>query len=443
MSLLIRGGTIVTMNKQNEILRGTSLLIEGNQIADILPSSFKYEKSNLEIIDASNLVITPGFIQTHVHLCQTLFRGLADDLQLLDWLREKIFPMEAAHNEQSMYISAKAGIAELIKSGTTTILDMGSIHHEEEIIRAIGETGLRAFVGKAMMDINDIFPGLKESTKDSLRSTLALAERWHNSSNERIKYAVAPRFVLSCSDGLMRDAYEMIDNFRGMLFHTHASENEIEIERVRNRCKMDNIEFLHELGLLSERTCLAHCIYLNENEFNLLQSTKTNVAHCPSSNLKLGSGIANIPKLLKMGVTVSLGADGAPCNNTLNMFQEMRLASLIQKPKHGPATMNAKSVFEMATINGARALGLGNEIGSIEVGKKADLTFLNLEQIQNPYSSTNNIYSSIVFSSGPENVDSVMIDGVWVYRKKEFLTLDEHKSIAEAGKELQKLIHRL
>ena len=443
MSQLIRGGTVVTMNPQNEILQSASLLIENNRIAAILPANSKHENFHAETFDASNLVIIPGFVQTHLHLCQTLFRGLADDLQLLDWLREKIFPMEAAHNEQSMYISAKVGIAELIRSGTTTILDMGSIHHEEEIIRAIGETGLRAFVGKAMMDVNDIFPKLKEPIKDSLRSTLALAERWHNSYNQRIKYAAAPRFVLSCSDTLMRDAYEMINSFHGMLFHTHASENKIEIERVRNRCKMDNIEFLHELGLLSERTCLAHCVHLNENEFKLLKSTKTNVTHCPSSNLKLGSGIANIPKLLKMGVTVSLGADGAPCNNNLNMFQEMRLASLIQKPLHGPTAMTAKSVFEMATINGARALGLGNEIGSIEVGKKADLTFLNLANIQNPYSTLNNIYSSIVFSSGSENVDSVMIDGTWIFRKKEFLTLDEHKSIAEATTELQKLIQRL
>ena len=443
MSQLIRGGTVITMNPQYEILQDASILVENNRIAAILPANSKLEHSHAETFDASNLVIIPGFIQTHIHLCQTLFRGLADDLQLLDWLREKIFPMEATHDEQSIYISAKIGIAELIRSGTTTILDMGTIHHEEEIIRAIGETGLRAFVGKAMMDINDIFPGLKESTNDSLRSTLALAERWHNSYNERIKYAAAPRFVLSCSDSLMRDAYEMINNFQGMLFHTHASENTIEIEQVRNRCKKDNVEFLHELGLLSERTCLAHCVHLNETEFKLLQSTKTNVAHCPSSNLKLGSGIANIPKLLHKGITVSLGADGAPCNNNLNMFQEMRLASLIQKPIHGPSTMNAKSVFEMATINGAHALGLGNEIGSIEVGKKADLTFLNLEDIQNPYSTFNNIYSSMVFSSGPENVDSVMIDGGWVYRKKELLTIDVHKSRAAAKKELHKLIHRL
>lgn len=443
MSLLIRGGTVLTMNPQKEILQGTSILIDNDHIAAVLPPNSKLEKSHLEIFDASNLVIIPGFVQTHVHLCQTLFRGLAEDLPLLDWLREKIFPMEAAHNEQSMYVSAKVGIAELIRSGTTTILDMGSINHEEEIIKAIGETGLRAFVGKAMMDLNDIYPTFKESTKESLNSTRTLAERWHNSYEGRIKYAVAPRFVLSCTDTLMHDANEMMCDFPGMLFHTHASENKSEIQKVRERCKMENIEYLHQLGVLSAHSVLAHCIHLNDSEFDILRTTGANIAHCPSSNLKLASGIANVPKLLQNSINVSLGADGAPCNNNLNMFTEMRLASLIQKPLYGPTAMTAKSVIEMATINGAKALGLEKEIGSIEVGKKADLVFLNLERIQNPYSTQSDIYSSIVFSSGPENVEYVMIDGDWVLRNKEFLTLDEDRSIAEAKIELLKLIYRL
>jgi cytosine/adenosine deaminase-related metal-dependent hydrolase len=443
MSILIQGGTIITGNHSGDILKDTSLLIDNNRIKDIVPEDKSTRNTDVEIFKASGLVIIPGFVQTHVHLCQTLFRGLADDLQLIDWLREKIFPMEAAHNELSMYYSAKAGIAELIRSGTTTILDMGSINYEEEIIRAISETGLRAFVGKAMMDVNDIFPGLKEPTKDSLKSTLALAESWHNTYNDRIKYAVAPRFVLSCSDTLMRDAYEMTNDFTGMLFHTHASENLVELETVRRRCKMDNVEFLHHLGLLSERSCLAHCIHLNENEVNILQATKSNISHCPSSNLKLGSGIANIPRLMQKNITISLGADGAPCNNNLDMFKEMRLASLLQKPFHGPAAMDAKTIFDIATINGAKALGLESEIGSIEVGKKADITILNLSHIQNPYSEQSNIYSSIVFSSSPENVDSVMIDGKWVYRQKEYCTIDERDTISKASEELKKLLDRL
>ncbi|MBI4810079.1 MAG: amidohydrolase family protein, partial [Ignavibacteriales bacterium] len=319
MALLIKDGTILTANEKGNVLFNTSIKIENGLIRAIIPQNSPETFDSSDVIDARNFVIIPGFVQTHVHLCQTLFRGLADDLPLLDWLRLKIFPMEAAHNKHSMYLSALLGIAELIRSGTTTIMDMGSINHEEEIIQAIGETGLRAFVGKAMMDVNDIYPRLKESTVDSFRSTRDLAERWHNSYNERIHYAVAPRFVLSCSDKLMKDAHELIQNYPGMLYHTHASENKAEIKKVRERCKMDNIEFLHHLGLLSKHSCLAHCVHLNENEYTLLKSTNAKIAHCPSSNMKLGSGIANVPKLLDMKITVSLGADGAPCNNTLDI----------------------------------------------------------------------------------------------------------------------------
>ncbi|HMD13935.1 MAG TPA: amidohydrolase family protein, partial [Bacteroidota bacterium] len=358
------------------------------------------------------------------------------------WLQQRIFPFEAAHNECSMHASATIGIAELMRSGTTTILDMGSIHHEEAIVRAIGDSGLRAFVGKAMMDVNDLLPKLKESTRDSLSSTHSLARQFHNSFDGRIKYAVAPRFVLSCSDRLMREAFEMIGDFDGMLFHTHASENKNEMSAVRQRCRMDNIEFLHHLGVLSEKSVLAHCIHVSEHEIGMLASSHSNIAHCPSSNLKLGSGIANVPELLSKGINVSLGADGAPCNNNLNMFEEMRLASLLQKPIHGPTAMPAKKVFEMATLAGARALGLEKEIGSLNVGKKADLVILDVQRLWNPIQG-DSIYSTIVYSANPENVVSVMIDGRWVYRNKALTTIEEPAVFTNAKRELSLLLERM
>jgi cytosine/adenosine deaminase-related metal-dependent hydrolase len=443
MSIVLHAGTIITGNSQGEILKHHSVVIEGNRIISLVPTSSLQISKQDTIFDATNHVLIPGFIQTHIHLCQTLFRGLADDLELLDWLQQKIFPFEAAHNKRSMYASAMLGIAELIRGGTTTILDMGSVNHEEEVIKAIGETGLRAFVGKAMMDVNDAYPKLKESTEQSFKTTRALAERWHNSYDGRVKYAAAPRFVLSCTDKLLTQTQELVSSSNGMLLHTHASENKGEVEAVRHRTKMENIEFLHSIGLLSARACLAHCIHLSDHEINLLRDTKTSIAHCPSSNLKLGSGIATIPMLQKSGINVSLGADGAPCNNNLNIFQEMRLASLIQKPLYGPTVMPAETVFRMATIDGARALGLQHEIGSIEIGKKADIVLLNLEHIWNPLASDNDSYSTIVYSAGPENVDSVMIDGRWIFRKKEFVSLDTAKVLAEGRKELKLLLDRV
>jgi cytosine/adenosine deaminase-related metal-dependent hydrolase len=441
MSTFIYNATIVTGNARGDIFLNGSLTITNNRITAISSHAPPIPPGIDEVIDANRSVIIPGFIQTHIHLCQTLFRGLADDLQLLDWLQKKIFPFEAAHNDHSMYFSAMAGIAELLRSGTTTILDMGSIRYEEEVIRALGETGMRAFVGKAMMDMNTLYPKLKESTKDAVTSTRDLAERWHNSYDGRIKYAVAPRFVLSCTDQLLKETKEMLGSLDGVLFHTHASENTNEVQAVRERCNMENIQFLNHLGLLSGTACLAHCIHLNEQEMNILQTTGTNVTHCPSSNLKLGSGIANIPELLNRNINVSLGADGAPCNNTLNMFQEMRLAALLQKTFHGPTAMPARLVFEMATMGGARALGLQQEIGSIEQGKKADIVLLSLDRCWNPLSG--DPYSSIVYSAGPENVDSVMVDGKWVYRKKEFTGIDEGRVVADAKKELTRLLDRV
>ncbi len=434
----------MTGNDAGDILHGASMLIEGNRISGIYPSgSALPDPPDAEVVDVTGRLIIPGFVQTHIHLCQTLFRGAADDLELLDWLRTRIFPFEAAHNAASMHVSALVGIAELIRSGTTTILDMGSIHHEEEIIRAVGESGIRAYVGKALMDINDLHPGLRESTDRALNSTRRLAEQWHDTFDGRVRYAPAPRFVLSCSDALLEGTRELLSAYPGMRLHTHASENTHEVEAVRRRCGMENIEFLEHVGLLGERSCLAHCIHLSQHETEILRRTRTNITHCPSSNLKLGSGVARIPELLGGGINVSLGADGAPCNNTLNMFQEMRLASLIQKPIHGTAALAAETIFHMATRNGAKALGLEHTVGSLEVGKKADMVVLTVDNIWDPVDASANPYSAIVYSAGPENVESVMIDGIWRYRGREVVGIDKDAVRRKARSELKRLLQRI
>lgn len=447
MKTLLKPSSIITMNARREIVHNGGIIINNNTIEAVLNEQAvrSLQPFDGEIVDAPSLVASPGFIQTHIHLCQTLFRGLADDLELLDWLRLRIMPYEAAHNARSMYASAQIGIAELLRSGTTTIMDMGSLNHEEEIIRAVLETGIRAFVGKAMMDVNDLHPPMKESTKQALASTRKYAEQVHGSANGRVRYAVAPRFILSCTDELLQEAYEMTKNFPGMLFHTHAAENRHEMEAVRKRCTMDNVEYFHHLNILQHNTCLAHCIWLNDREMDLMHERDAKVLHCPSSNLKLGSGVAQIPALRARGVTVSLGADGAPCNNTLNMFEEMRLAALIQKPLHGPTAMDAQSVFEMATLGGAAALGIAREVGSLETGKKADIVLLDVQRPWNPLlpRAATDLYSSIVYSCSPENVHSVMVDGRWVYRNREYPGIDEHAVMHAAKDELRLLLQRV
>jgi 5-methylthioadenosine/S-adenosylhomocysteine deaminase len=443
MRTLITAGTIVTLNPRRDIIHDATIVVDDGLITGILPSTSLHTSSQSEgeVVDATRFVAIPGFVQTHIHLCQTLFRGLADDLELLDWLRMKIFPFEAAHNADSMRASAFLGIAELFRCGTTTIMDMGSIHHEEEIIRTIHESGMRAFVGKAMMDVNDHYEGLKETTMDSLETSRGLAEQYHGYDNGRIRYAFAPRFVLSCTEELLRSTNDMLQSFEGALLHTHAAENRSEMDAVRNRCKMGNVEYFHHINILHDRTCLAHCIWLNPSEVGLMKERDAKVLHCPSSNLKLGSGIANVPEYLSKGISVSLGADGAPCNNNLNMFTEMRLAALIQKPVHGPTSMSARTVLEMATLGGAKTLGLQNEIGSIEAGKKADIVLIDLEKSWNP-AGADDVYSSIVYSSDPRNVHSVMVDGRWVMRGYGLSTIDEETLQRTSKTELNRLLQR-
>ena len=438
--------SIVTMDSRRRIIRDGALLVDDGRIEQVLERDAldRFGAFDGEVVNARELVAIPGFVQTHIHLCQTLFRGLADDLELLDWLRTRIFPFEAAHSALSMYASARLGIAELIRSGTTTIMDMGSIHHEEEIFRAVEESGIRAFIGKAMMDINETFPSLRESTADALASTVRQAEAWHRASGGRIRYAVAPRFVLSCSEGLLKEAHAITRSMPGVLFHTHVAENRTEVEHVRARCGAGNVEYLDRIGVLDRSSCLAHCIWLDGGEMNLLAGRRAKVLHCPTSNLKLGSGIAPVPELLRKGITVSLGADGAPCNNTLDIFQEMRHAALIQRPSHGASSMSAATVFELATLGGAATLGLEEEVGSLEAGKRADIVLLDLRQLHNPSAETaNNTYSSIVYSGSPSNVRSVMVDGRWLFRNGTLLSFDEQEVLRTGRTEAETLLKRI
>ena len=436
---------IVTVNPADDFLLNSAVEIADGYITKIADvGDFNLPDYGDQVFHFPSLTLIPGFIQTHVHLCQVLFRGLADDLLLLDWLRNKIFPFENAHDENSISASTVLGIHELQTSGTTTILDMGAINHQEIIFEELIKSKMRGFAGKCLMDENDLYTIFKESTDQSLKTAEELAKNFHGVNKGRIKYAFAPRFVLSCSERLLKESYEIMKDYEGSIYETHASENKAEIEEVRKMKGMDNIEYFDSIGVMGRNTVLAHCIHVTDDEKKILKSTDTRVAHCPSANLKLGSGIAPIPNYIEENISVSLGADGAPCNNNLNIFTEMRHAALIQKPVHGPTSMDAKTVFKLATIEGAKALHLGKEIGSVEVGKKADLVLLDLERADQPLlDETENIYSSIVYSAGKENVKEVMIEGEWVVRNAKSVIYDE-KEIYEKGKtELTKLLNRI
>ena len=442
--MIIVPKNIVTVDTKERILRNHFVEIENGIIIRIAKNDEKYfKKSKNDVYRFENLTLIPGFVQTHIHLCQTLFRGLADDLELLDWLQLKIFPYENAHNKNSLLSSVRLGINELLFSGTTTLLDMGTLRHQEVIFEELRSSGIRAIAGKCLIDENDLFPQFKSDTKSELEEIYQLAKSYHNASNGKIKYGFAPRFVLSCSEELLKESFEMKKDFAGSLYHTHSSENKDEIAEVKRRHKKENIEYFNAIGVIDDHSVLAHCIHVNDKETELLKKKNVRVSHCPSSNLKLGSGIANIPKYLKKGISVSLGADGAPCNNNLSIFNEMRLAALIQKPIHGSTVIDAKTVFKLATIEGAKALHMQNEIGSIEVGKKADLVLMDLSSnIHSVSESDDSIYSNIVYSSSSDSVYSVMVEGEWKVLNKKSLLYDQKELNYSSREELKKLLNR-
>jgi len=439
-TLLIQGAQLVTMNEAQDVLTG-DLLIENNVIARIGTDLSEVQADR--VIDARGKVLLPGFIQTHVHLCQTLFRGRADDLELLDWLQQRIWPLEAAHDEESVYYSAMLGIGELISSGTTTLLDMETVHHTDSAFRAMAETGIRAVSGKVMMDHGSEVPkALQEDTAHSLEESVRLLEKWNGYDGDRLQYAFCPRFVVSCTEDLLIGVRDLSERYR-VRVHTHASENRGEIEVVENERRMRNIVYLDHLGLAKPNLILAHCVWLDEQEKEIIRERGVKMTHCPGSNLKLASGIAEVPDMLSRHVPVGLGADGAPCNNNLDMFQEMRLAALIQKPIHGPTAMDARTVLRMATMGGAEVLGMEKEIGSLEVGKKADLVLLDLHDFHTFPSHEVDVYSRIVYSATRGNVHTVVIDGKIVMENRSMRTLDRDIVLREADRSIARLVKRI
>lgn len=412
--LWITHGTLLTQNDQREVLQA-HLEIRDGKIHAFHPWETPIPE-NVKTLDATGLTLSPGFIQPHIHLCQTLFRNMADDLELLDWLSQRIWPYEAAHNEESLYLSAQLGIQELLTSGTTTILDMATMRHTDAIFKAAKDSGIRANIGKCLMDHPETCPPyLIESTEAALSEARELVERWHGSEEDRLRVSFAPRFVVSCTEPLLKAVRDLSDS-TGVIIHTHSSENQKEVELVRELVGQENAAYLHDIGMMSERLVLAHCIWLNETETEYIRETGTHVVHCPSSNMKLASGFAKVPEMLDSGINVALAADGAPCNNTLNAFQEMRLAGLIHKPRCGPRTLPAQEVLDMATRNGAKALGWFDTIGSLEIGKAADIAAIDLNQVSNlaPYTEQpdgNALASAIVYASGPQNVRWTLVNG--------------------------------
>lgn len=437
--VLIEGGTVVTLDKKSRVLEGDVLLRNG-RVLEVTPAGKSNPRPGARTVDARGCFVLPGFVQPHVHLCQVLFRGHAEDRPLLAWLKERIWPLEGAHTALSLKASARLGIAELLLGGTTTVLDMGTVHHTEALFEVAAESGLRYVGGKAMMDVGDGVPkSLLETTDDSLEESVRLAKEWHGTEEGRVRYAFAPRFILSCTERLMRETVAAARDL-GCLLHSHSSENPGEVEAVRAALGKDNVEALHALGFTGRDVVLAHCVWVSEVEEKLLASTKTGVAHCPSANLKLGSGVARVPELLASGVTMGIAADGAPCNNRMSAFTEMRSAALLQKPRLGTAALSAEDVLRMATRGGAEVLGLQDDVGSLEPGMRGDVIVVDgraphLRPKADPY-------TTLVYAAEASDVKHVFVDGQWLVRDQKLVRMGLEDVLDDADRELEALLPR-
>jgi 5-methylthioadenosine/S-adenosylhomocysteine deaminase len=436
MRVLLRGGKLITMNPKGDCFNG-DILVEDGLIKKIAKKITK--PANAKIVNCQDTFVIPGLIQAHTHLCQALFRGEADDLTLLNWLKKKIWPMEAAHTKASLKASAQIGLLEMQKLGSTSILDMGTVHHTNILFETARASGMRYWGGKCLMDRKSQSGPLWQTTQDSILETEKLIAEWHK-ANDQVHYVISPRFAVSCTEKLMIECREIHKQHK-LLFHTHASENKGEIELVKKLTGSNNIAYFGKLNLLGPNTVLVHAVHPKKSEVDLVKKTKTKLVHCPSANLKLGSGFAPTEEYRKHNITVGIGSDGAPCNNTMDPFMEMRLAALMQKPLCGSTAMPAKSAFSMATINGAKVLGADKEIGSLEVGKKADIAIVNRSHPS--VATVEDPYSALVYSCSGRDIEHVMINGHFVVFNKESLMFDEDEVLAVAKKEKQKLLKRI
>ncbi|GAA0714273.1 amidohydrolase family protein [Dactylosporangium roseum] len=434
--LIIRDAVVITMAEAG-VVRGDIAVTDG-RIQHVGP----VEDSAPIEIEAGGSIVMPGLVQAHTHLCQTIMRGLSDDVDVIQWLRSCVWPMEQAHTAESMAASCRLGIAELLLGGTTTVLSMESVHHTDASFEAAADLGIRAFIGKALMDREE--PGTDmwgETTEDAVADILRLVDTWDGRENGRLRVALSPR----CPRGTTPELWHLVVKIaeqRGLPLHTHVHENEQQSEMIGSLDEGRDIWALDSWGALNERMVMAHCVWPTEDEITRIAEAGAHICHCPSANLKLASGVAPVPTYLERGINVALGADGAACNNNLDGFQEMRLAALIHKPRHGADAMSAETVLELATMGGARALGMGDQIGSIEPGKLADLVLLRPSRAASAPTRPANPFSEIVYSRSAADVDTVLVGGAVVVRDGQLVTGDETEIVRNAEVELAGMLRR-
>ena len=433
------------MDAARSVKRGDLLVAGGRILAlgDAVPAALaKLGANTPQRFDASGALVLPGFVHAHLHLCQTLFRGLAEQSDLLRWLREAIWPLEAAHTDASLAASVNLGAGELIAGGVTCVNDMGTVHHADALGRALEGTGLRAVFGPALMDQGErVPPRLLEGADRALEAALATADRWHGAANGRLRVSLAPRFILSCSEPLWRGVTEA-SRERGLLVHTHLAEAPTEGGEVKAAVGSHAAPYFAKHGVLSPRFIGAHGVWLDDEEIGLFRKSNAALVHCPGSNLKLGSGLADVRAWRRAGVRCGLGSDGGACNNRLDSFAEMSLAAGIARVQHRDDPLPARDVVALATCDGADALGLASEVGSLEVGKQADVAVVRIDQAHHGPFAERDVYTTLVHATRASDVRLTMVQGRVLYRDGAHTTLEPARVASEAVREGRALAQR-
>jgi cytosine/adenosine deaminase-related metal-dependent hydrolase len=439
--LLLRGGTVLTLDTAATVLPGADVLIEGESITAVGRVPALPPKTR--ILDVAGCLVLPGLIQGHLHLGQTFLRGLGEGRRLLAWLRERIWPLEAAHDDESAYWCGLLGAIECLLGGTTTIQDIGLGPGAAGLLRAIADSGLRAFAGQCLMDSGAELPGAMRGDTDAvLAATEALGDRFESIGLTRLRYLLNPRFILTCSDPLWEGIRDLSLR-RGWPVHTHALEQRDETLAVREiKNGRDEIQYFADQGVLATDLRLAHGVWITGEHLERVRSDHFSVVHCPSSNLKLGSGIADVLAIRRAGVPVGIGTDGAACSNQLDNFAELRLAALLQKVKHGPDAFSGLDALRLATSEGARALNLQDETGTIETGKAADLVVLSSDRPELWAAPQADPYDLVAFGASRGAVRHVLVDGQILVEDGRLTRLDAEEIFRESERCLAALIRR-
>lgn len=427
MSILIKNTAILTMESEKPEFQKANLGISGNRIAFIgdIPDNF----TAVTEIDGTDKIILPGLINSHSHIAMSLMRHYADDLPFWTWLNNRIMPLEENLTGKDVYAGSMLSIAEMIRSGITSFADM--YFFMDDIAKAVSETGIRANLSRGL-----VFNSPEDIKK--LDSSVELFHEWNNKENGRIKIDLGPHAPYTCAPEYLKKVAKIAGDL-DIGIHIHISESRREVEEIYSLYKKSPVEYVRDCGIFDNRCYAAHCVKVTEDDIKILADNNVSVMNNPGSNLKFGNGFAPVSAMLAAGINVSLGTDGAASNNNLNMFEEINLTALVNKAAdHSPTSIPAYTALKMATINGAKALGIDNETGSITVGKKADIIIIDMDKPH--FYPRFDVVSSLVYAAQASDVCTVICDGRILMRDYKLMTIDEKKVCMQADDAAKRLI---